>query len=257
MIERFGPEHERTGRPILYTSADSVFQIAAHEAIVPIETLYDWCLFARQLLTGRHGVGRVIARPFEGAKGQYHRTHQRKDFSLSFGETVLNRLVDAGVPICGIGKIGDIYGGSGITSSIHTESNEDGVNQLIGQLKTQPTGIVFINLVDFDALYGHRNDAVGFARAVEAFDGRLPEIFAETTPYDVVCITADHGCDPTTPGTDHSREWVPLLVWHPSMTGPIRLGNRSTFADIGATLADYFGVEPPRVGTSFLRALHI
>ncbi len=255
VIEEYGPLHQQTGRPIVYTSADSVFQIAAHEDVVPVETLYDWCMYARQLLTGNHAVGRVIARPFEGQPGAYKRTHRRKDFSLQFGETVLNHVADAGYPVCGIGKIYDIYGGSGITEGIHTENNDDGMTQLIRRMDEQDRGILYANLVDFDALYGHRNDPVGFARAVEAFDRRLPEVLNKMKDGDVLCITADHGCDPTTPGTDHTREWVPLLVWHRGMKEAIPLGDRETFADLGATVAAFFGVEGSGIGRSFLAEL--
>ncbi|WDM03091.1 phosphopentomutase [Alicyclobacillus cycloheptanicus] len=250
VIEAYGPKHQETGRPIVYTSADSVFQVAAHEDVIPVEQLYDWCLFARNLLTGRHGVGRVIARPFRGSPGRYERTHRRKDFSLTFGETVLNRLTQQGHPVTGIGKIADIYGGSGITEAIHTTSNDDGVTQVVAQMDRQSSGVIYANLVDFDAKYGHRNDPVGFARAIEAFDRRLPEILGRLTPHDVLCITADHGCDPTTPGTDHSREWVPVLLYSPALQAPVPLGDRKTFADIGATLADAFGLAPEGPGES-------
>ncbi|MCL6593461.1 MAG: phosphopentomutase, partial [Alicyclobacillus sp.] len=178
VIEQYGPEHQATGRPIVYTSADSVFQIAAHEELVPVEQLYDWCRYARQLLTGEHAVGRVIARPFVGTPGHYQRTHRRKDFSLTFGETVLDRLCQAGYPVTGIGKIGDIYGGAGIQTSIHTVNNEDGMDKVCAQMDVQREGVIYANLVDFDALYGHRNNPVGFARAVEAFDLRLAEVLA-------------------------------------------------------------------------------
>lgn len=255
IIEELGPEHEATGRPIVYTSADSVFQIAAHEDVVPLETLYDWCRYARSILTGPDGVGRVIARPFIGSAGQYKRTGNRKDFSLAFGETVLTRIAKAGYPVCGIGKIHDIYGGEGITEAVHTDGNEDGVDKLIETMDKNDNGVIYVNLVDFDALYGHRNDPVGFARAVEAFDRRLPEIMQRLDPDDLLCITADHGCDPTVPGTDHTREWVPVLLFTPSFTSAIDVGQRSTFADIGATVADFFGVDPPPIGTSMLAAL--
>jgi phosphopentomutase len=257
VIEEFGAEHEATGRPIIYTSADSVFQIAAHESVIPIDKLYDWCSYARHILHGEHGVGRVIARPFIGSPGSYQRTHHRRDFSLTFGETVLNEVADAGYPVCGIGKISDIYGGSGITRAIHTENNADGMKQLVQQMAVQDHGILYVNLVDFDALYGHRNNPVGFARAVEAFDEELPEVLQQLTDDDVLCITADHGCDPTTPGTDHTREWVPLLLFHKNMTAPIPLGDRPTFADLGATVADYFGVSQMKNGSSLLPLLHV
>ncbi|MCL6515774.1 phosphopentomutase [Alicyclobacillus sp.] len=252
VIQAFGPEHERTGRPIVYTSADSVFQVAAHEDVVPVEVLYDWCRFARSILTGPHAVGRVIARPFTGRPGHYQRTHRRKDFSLTFGETVLNRIADKGYPVAGIGKIADIYGGSGITEAVHTENNMDGVDRLLAQLKRQDEGVVYVNLVDFDMLYGHRNDPIGFARAVEAFDARMPEILSMVGPGEILCIVADHGCDPTTEGTDHTREWVPWLMWTPGMRHGVHLGDRDTFADVGATLAEYFEVAPPSVGRSAL-----
>lgn len=251
VIEEYGEEHMRTGRPIVYTSGDSVFQIAAHEDVVPLETLYAWCKYARELLTGEHAVGRVIARPFTGQLGSFTRTHNRRDFSLTFGNTVLNELLDAGVTVTGIGKIGDIYGGSGISESIHTHDNDDGMVQILKRMQEQPTGLIYANLVDFDAKYGHRNDPVGFARAIEAFDVRLGELLPRLTESDVLCITADHGCDPTTPGTDHTREFVPILLYHRGMTKAIPLGTRSTFADVGATLAEFFGVPNPRAGTSF------
>jgi phosphopentomutase len=250
VIEQFGREHMLTGRPIVYTSGDSVFQIAAHEDVVPLETLYAWCAFAREILTGDHAVGRVIARPFVGTEGNFERTHHRHDYSLTFGNTVLNELEQAGVPVIGLGKIGDIYGQSGITSSIHTDDNHDGMVQLMAQMKKQSAGLLYVNLVDFDSLYGHRNDPVGFARAIEAFDVQLGELLPLLTDSDVLCITADHGCDPTTPGTDHSREFVPLLLWHRGMNEKIPLGTRSSFADAGATLAEFFGVPNPRAGTS-------
>lgn len=256
VIKEFGPVHEQTGRPIVYTSADSVFQVAANEAVVPVETLYDWCEYARKLLTGKHGVGRVIARPFVRESGQYQRTHRRRDYSLTFGETVLNRISEAGYPVTGIGKISDIYGGVGITHSIHTESNEDGMNKLIQRMEQQDTGILYINLVDFDALYGHRNNPVGFAHAVEQFDVQLAEVLKRLHRSDLLCITADHGCDPTTEGTDHTREWVPLLLWGPAMERAVNLGERSTFADLGATVAEFFQVMPPDVGQSFIASLY-
>jgi phosphopentomutase len=251
VIEEFGAEHLKTGRPILYTSADSVFQVAAHEDVVPVETLYDWCRYARSILTGKHAVGRVIARPFTGKKGEFVRTHNRKDFSLTFGNTVLNELQNAGITVTGIGKISDIYGGSGITSAIHTHNNRDGMNRVLEQMKIQNDGLIYVNLVDFDSLYGHRNNPVGFARAIEDFDVQLGELMGRALPGDIICITADHGCDPTTPGTDHSREWVPILMWHKGLNEGISLGNRETFADVGATLAEYFGVSNPQNGKSF------
>lgn len=251
IIQELGDEHVRTGYPIVYTSADSVFQVAAHEEVIPLQELYRICEIARSLLVGEHGVGRVIARPFVGNHGHYTRTANRRDYSINFGRTVLNELADAGYPVVGIGKIEDIYGGSGITESTHTKGNMDGVDQTLRYMKEVDRGLIFANLVDFDMLYGHRNDPVGFAKAIEAFDQRLPEIEDALQKDDLLLITADHGCDPTTPGTDHTREYVPLLVYGKEANKGINLGTRETFADIGATLADIFAVPRPRIGTSF------
>lgn len=252
ILKELGDEHMRTGYPIVYTSADSVFQIAAHEEIVPLEELYRYCEIARSILVGPHGVGRVIARPFVGADGRFTRTANRRDYSLLFGRTVLNELQDAGYPVIGIGKIEDIYGGSGITGGEHTEDNMDGVDKTIVYMKQVEKGLIFTNLVDFDAKYGHRNDPQGFARAIEQFDGRLPEIMGAMQDDDLLIITADHGCDPTTPGTDHSREFVPVLVSGAGIQSAVDLGVRDTFADLGATIAENFGVPNPGIGTSFL-----
>ncbi|WAH44347.1 phosphopentomutase [Alicyclobacillus fastidiosus] len=251
IIEEFGKQHIETGRPIVYTSADSVFQIAAHEDVVPVDTLYDWCTYARSILTGDHAVGRVIARPFRGTPGNFERTDRRRDYSLTFGNTVLNSLQDAGIPVVGIGKIGDIYGGSGISEAIHTHDNADGMKVLMEYMDKQPEGVLYANLVDFDSKYGHRNDPVGFARAIETFDVQLGELLPKLKDTDVLCITADHGCDPTVPGTDHTREYVPVLMYKPGMTKALDLGIRPTFADLGATVADCFGIKNPRAGTSF------
>lgn len=255
VIEEYGKIHMETGRPIVYTSADSVFQIAAHEEIVPVATLYDWCTYARSILVGDHAVGRVIARPFKGTLGHFERTDNRRDYSLTFGNTVLNALDDAGIPVIGIGKIGDIYGGSGIQEAIHTHDNADGMNVLLKQMDNWSQGVLYVNLVDFDSKYGHRNDPIGFARAIEAFDVQLADVITKLRDTDVLCITADHGCDPTTPGTDHTREFVPLLVYHHGIRQAIDLGIRTTFADIGATLADFFSVKNPQAGSSFWHTL--
>ncbi|MBX6395061.1 MAG: phosphopentomutase [Alicyclobacillaceae bacterium] len=251
ILKELGDEHIRTGRPIVYTSGDSVFQIAAHEEVIPLESLYRMCEIARHLLQGDHAVGRVIARPFVGRDGRFVRTDHRRDYSLRFGRTVLDDLVDAGWPVVGIGKIHDIYGGYGITEKVHTKDNMDGVDRIVEWARRLDRGLIYGNLVDFDSLYGHRNDPAGFARAVEAFDARLPEILETLREDDVLVITADHGCDPTTPGTDHTRELVPLLVWGPRLRQGVDLGLRETFADVGATLAEAFGVPKPPVGTSF------
>jgi phosphopentomutase len=255
IIKELGDEHVRTGYPIVYTSADSVFQVAAHEEVIPLQELYHICEVARSLLVGEHGVGRVIARPFIDSQGQYVRTSNRRDYSLNFGRTVLNELADAGYPVIGIGKIEDIYGGSGITEGRHTNGNMDGVDQTLKYMSHVEQGLIFTNLVDFDMLYGHRNDPQGFAKAIEAFDQRLPELEGAMREDDLLIITADHGCDPTTPGTDHSREDVPLLVYGKRAKRGVDLGTRKTFADIGATLADIFDVPKPRIGTSFYNSI--
>ncbi len=250
IIEELGEEHQRTGKPILYTSADSVFQVACHEETVPVERLYDWCRAARRLLEPWR-VARVIARPFVGRPGAYRRTYRRKDFALEPpGRTVLERLVERDVPVVGVGKIPDIFDRRGITEEIHTEGNADGLRRTEEVLGRLDRGLVFVNLVDFDMLYGHRNDAPGYARALEEMDRALPRIVGALRPGDVLAITADHGCDPTTPSTDHSREYVPLLVHVPGGGGGA-LGVRDTFADLGRSVAEFFGA-PAEAGRSFL-----
>jgi len=250
IIEELGDEHQRTGKPIVYTSADSVFQVAAHEETVPLETLYAWCREARRILDPLR-VARVIARPFVGKPGSYRRTYNRKDFSMAPPRpTVLERLAAAGVPVVGVGKIGDIYDRRGIAEDIHTEGNADGLRRTAEVLGRLPRGLLFANLVDFDMLYGHRNDARGYARALEEMDRGLPPLLAGLREGDVLVVTADHGCDPTTPSTDHSREYVPLLATSPGAPG-VALGTRESFADLGATVAEYFGVEAG-AGRSFL-----
>ena len=257
IIKELGEEHIKTGRPIIYTSADSVFQIAAHEEIMPVERLYEICRIARGI-ADRHNIGRVIARPFTGAKGSFTRTERRKDFSLApAGDTVLDKLKATGLPVTGIGKIGDIYGHRGLTHEVHTKDNMDGVDKTIDALKGVDKGLIFTNLVDFDMLYGHRNDARGYAMALEDADKRLPEIIGFLKGSDMFIITADHGCDPTTPSTDHSREYVPLLVYGKRLRPGINLGTRKTFADIGQTIAEAFGIGRLGHGDSFLRKLTI
>ena len=243
IIKDLGEEHLRTGKPIVYTSADSVFQVAAHEEVIPVEELYRICLSARELLRGEHAVGRVIARPFVGRPGAFRRTERRRDYSLvPPGETILDALKAAGREVVGIGKIEDIFAGQGLTESDHTGNNMAGVDAILRCLTTAGDGLIFANLVDFDALYGHRNDVRGYADALEAFDRRLPEIFDRMDEGDVLVITADHGADPTTPGTDHTRERVPILVAGRPIRPGVDLGARASFADLAATVGDLLGV---------------
>jgi len=252
IIEELGPEHMRTGRPIVYTSADSVFQIAAHEDVIPTEELYRICRDTRELLY-EYNVGRVIARPFVGEPGSFTRTTRRKDFSVEPpGETLLDRVKARGMPVVAVGKIGDIFVHRGTTEEIHTKSDSDGIDRTIEAMKRVDEGLIFTNLVDLDTLYAHRNDPEGSARALEEADGRLPEITALLKDGDVLIITGDHGCDPTTPSTDHSREYVPLLVYGRRLKGGVALGTRATFADLGATVAEALGVGPLGPGESFL-----
>jgi len=253
IIEELGAEHRRSGRPILYTSADSVFQVACHTETVPLETLYAWCRIARRQLDPWR-VARVIARPFVGEPGAYRRTYDRKDFALEPpARTVLERLAERKVPVVGVGKIGDVYDHRGISEEIHTEGNADGLRRTGEVLDRLDRGLLFVNLVDFDSQFGHRNDVPGYARALEEMDRALPGLLARLGPGDVIAVSADHGCDPTTPSTDHSREYVPLLVHAPGKGGG-SLGIRESFADLGRTVADFFGV-PAEVGKSFLGEL--
>jgi phosphopentomutase len=250
IIEELGEEHQRTGKPIVYTSADSVFQVAAHEETVPLETLYAWCREARRILDPLR-VARVIARPFVGKPGAYRRTYNRRDFSMRPPRpTVLERLSAAAVPVVGVGKIGDIFDRRGLSEDVHTEGNADGLRRTEEILGRLDRGLLFVNLVDFDMLWGHRNDATGYARGLEEMDRGLPPVLQALREGDVLALTADHGCDPTTPSTDHSREYVPLLVRVPGRDG-VPLGTRESFADLGATVAEYFGVEQGP-GRSFL-----
>jgi len=256
IIARLGAEHQETGRFIVYTSADSVFQVAAHEQTVSIEQLYAACRAARELLTGPHAVGRVIARPFEGEPGNYRRTSRRRDFSLApSAATVLDRLVEAGRRVVTVGKVDDLFAGHGVSDAIHTTSNEEGETVLLDLVKRSGEGLVFANLVDFDTQYGHRNDPAGFAAALERFDTTFARFVDRLRGDEMAWVTADHGNDPTTRGTDHSREYTPLLVAGPHVRDGVDLGTRSTFADLGATLAELFSVAAPRAGRSFLSEL--
>ncbi len=254
VIQEYGDAHRRTGDLIVYTSADSVFQIAAHEDVVPVEQLYEYCRMARELLQGEHGVGRVIARPFTGpCAGQYTRTPRRHDFSLlPPGTTMLDQLKAAGKTVISVGKIKDIFAGRGITEAVYTKGNEEGIERTLEYLEKDFEGLCFVNLVDYDMLYGHRNDVDGYAAALSYFDRRLPEIMDRLEEEDILMITADHGCDPGyTVSTDHSREYVPFLMCGKRIV-PGNLGTRETFADIGATVLAYFGIEPAFSGASML-----
>jgi len=254
IIQELGEEHVSTGKPIVYTSADSVFQIAAHEEVIPVDELYLICEIARKIMTGERGVARVIARPFLGKPGSFKRTERRKDFSLPPpAKTVLDLLHENNIPVIGIGKIEDLFAGRGISTSIHTGNNSDGMDKLEDSVKRFKPGLIFINLVDFDMLWGHRNDATGFAAGLEDFDRRLPEILDLSTDEDILIITADHGCDPTTASTDHSREYVPLLVYGKSLKSNVNLGIRDGFSDVGATVAEIFQIEGTGKGKSFLK----
>ena len=250
IIERLGAEHLRTGRPIVYTSGDSVFQIACHVDVVPLETLYEWCRIARGILVGEHSVGRVIARPFEGEPGSFRRRPERRDFSVPPpGPTLLDRCLEADVAVYGVGKIRDIFAERGLTEAVYSDSNDHGIDLTLGYLRRPGPALVFTNLVDFDSKYGHRNDPQGYARAVEALDGRLPELIA-ALDGGVLFLTGDHGCDPTTPSTDHSRERTPLLAAG-LVGGPYDVGTRGCFGDLGATVAELLGVPWGLVGASF------
>jgi phosphopentomutase len=258
IIKELGEEHTRSGHPILYTSADSVFQIAAHEGIIPVNKLYQMCMKARKILTHEHGVARVIARPFVGEPGSFKRTERRKDFSLPPPEeTVLDILKKNGIPVIGIGKIDDLFAGRGLTESIHTKNNSDGMDKLVGAMKKFEKGLLFINLIDFDMLWGHRNNPQAFASGLEDFDRRLPEVLNLLKSDDLLIITADHGCDPTTPSTDHSREYVPLLVYGKSIKNNVNLGIRKSFSDVGKTIAEIFKVSGTKNGVSFLKEIEL
>ncbi len=253
IIQELGEEHLRTGAPIVYTSADSVFQIAAHEARIPVEELYRVCGIARAILTGPHAVGRVIARPFVGEPGHFVRTDRRRDFSLPpLAPTVLDGISAAGRPVVAIGKIHDLFAGQGITQTVRTHSDLDGMHATLQAMMTTPAGLIFTNLVDLDTLFGHRNDPRGYGQDLEQIDAAMARVVGALARADLLMVTADHGNDPTTPGTDHTREYVPLLVAGPPVRGGRDLGVRSTFADVGATVAEILGAPAPVTGVSFL-----
>ena len=256
IIDELGPEHMRTGALIVYTSADSVFQIAAHEEVVPVPELYRACEIAYRIVGEGLGVGRVIARPFVGEPGRFTRTTNRRDFALPpAGETLLDRVTAAGLPVVAIGKIEDLFAGRGITKATHTKSDADGMDEVEREMQQVGRGLIFTNLVDFDTQYGHRNDVAGYARNLETFDRRLASILPRLRDDDLLLVTADHGNDPTTASTDHAREYVPLFAIGPHVTPNVDLGTRRTFADVGQTLAELFDVGPLAHGVSFLHQL--
>jgi phosphopentomutase len=255
IIEELGEEHLKEGSLIVYTSADSVFQIAAHEEVASPEELYRYCEIARSILTGEHGVARVIARPFRGKPGSFTRTDRRRDFSLPPPEeTLLDILKERGLPVVAVGKVDDLFARRGLTKSYHSVHNMECVDYTLKAMRETETGLIFANFVEFDMIWGHRNDAKGFGQGLEEFDRKLPGLIGELREGDVVFITADHGNDPTTPSTDHSREYVPLIVTGPEVVGSLDLGTRQSFADLGATAAQIFGARL-RNGTSFLEEL--
>lgn len=256
IIDELGENHMKTGNPIVYTSADSVFQIAAHEEIIPLSELYKMCEIAREILKGEHAVARVIARPFVGKPGEFSRTANRRDFSLVPPHyTVLDVLKNNNLNVMAVGKIEDIFCGKGITEAIHTKDNMDGIDQTLNYMKQNKKGLIFTNLVDFDMKWGHRNDVEAYGKGLEAFDSRLPEIFKEMKDSDVLMITADHGCDPTMPGTDHTREYVPFIAYGKALKANTNLGTRHSFADIGQTIAEIFSLDKIKNGDSFLKEI--
>lgn len=256
ILDELGEQHMNTGEVIVYTSADSVFQIAAHEEIVSLDELYKMCEIAREIMMGDNAVARIIARPFIGKPGAFERTSNRRDYSLSpFEDTVLDNIKNSNLDVIGVGKIEDIFNQQGITEAIHTHDNMDGVNQTINYMKKETKGLIFTNLVDFDSKYGHRRDVEGYKNALEEFDARIPEILENMNDDDVLIINSDHGNDPTYKGTDHTREYIPVLVYGKNLKSGLNLGTRNSFADIGATVADILNVEMPKHGQSFKKEI--
>ncbi|GAA0105540.1 phosphopentomutase [Paraclostridium sordellii] len=252
ILDELGEQQMKTGEVIVYTSADSVFQIAAHEEIIPLEELYKMCEIAREIMMGENAVARIIARPFVGKPGAFERTSNRRDYSLSpFEDTVLDTIKKSNLDVIGVGKIEDIFNKQGITEAIHTKDNMDGVDQTINYMKKENKGLIFTNLVDFDSKYGHRRDVEGYKKALEEFDARIPEIISNMKDDDILIINADHGNDPTYKGTDHTREYIPVLVYGKNINKGYNLGTRKSFADIGATVADILNVDLPKHGESF------
>ena len=256
ILDELGEQHINTGEVIVYTSADSVFQIAAHEEIVSLDELYKMCEIAREIMMGDNAVARIIARPFIGKPGAFERTSNRRDYSLSpFEDTVLDNIKNSNLDVIGVGKIEDIFNKQGITEAIHTHDNMDGVNQTINYMKKETKGLIFTNLVDFDSKYGHRRDVEGYKNALEEFDARIPEILENMNDDDVLIINSDHGNDPTYKGTDHTREYIPVLVYGKNLKSGLNLGTRNSFADIGATVADILNIEMPKHGQSFKKEI--
>jgi phosphopentomutase len=253
IIEELGAEHEKTGMPIIYTSADSVFQVAANVNIVPLEKLYYYCETAREMLVGEYACGRVIARPYDIVNGKRERTSGRKDYAVSpTDETVLDKIIKAGYEVYAVGKINDIFNGKGISTNVHTESNMDGVDKTIEAVKIDFEGLIFTNLVDFDSKYGHRRDPVGYGKAIEEFDLRLPEILEAMNKDDILMLCADHGNDPIHSGWDHTREYVPIVIYGDEIKNGVNIGTGKTFADIGATISDILSIGSLKIGRSFL-----
>ncbi|MGL5651903.1 MAG: phosphopentomutase [Paraclostridium sp.] len=252
ILDELGEQQMKTGEVIVYTSADSVFQIAAHEEIIPLDELYKMCEIAREIMMGDNAVARIIARPFVGQPGAFERTSNRRDYSLSpFEDTVLDNIKNSNLDVIGVGKIEDIFNKQGITEAIHTKDNMDGVDQTINYMKKENNGLIFTNLVDFDSKYGHRRDVKGYKEALEEFDARIPEILENMEDDDILIINSDHGNDPTYKGTDHTREYIPMLICGKNVKSGLNLGTRSSFADIGATVADILNVKMPKHGNSF------
>ena len=256
IIEELGPLHEQTGKPIVYTSADSVFQIAANTAVIPLKRLYEICETARSMLVGDVACGRVIARPYVIENGGRARTPDRKDYAVSpHGETLLDKIMKTGKAVYAVGKINDIFNGQGITYAVHTDNNMDGVDKTVEALKQDFEGLIFTNLVDFDSKYGHRRDAIGYGKAIEEFDGRLPEILKTMSGCDILILCADHGNDPVHSGWDHTREYVPVVIYGSEIKAGVDLGTRESFADIGATIAEILNTGPTETGASFLHKI--
>lgn len=256
IIKELGEEHIKTGSPIVYTSADSVFQIAAHEDVISLDELYNMCQIARKMFVGEKAIGRIIARPFIGEPGQFTRTPNRRDFALDpFDKTMLEYIKEKGISVMAVGKIEDIYNKKGITDAVHIKNNMDGIDKTLQYMKENKNGLIFTNLVDFDMLYGHRNDAVGYAKALADVDNRIPEIISSMKEDDILILTADHGCDPTTESTDHSREYIPVIVYGKRIKSGINIGVRKSFSDIGKTILDLLKIENNLYGDSFAKEI--